>query len=33
VILFYAGTAFAVGVPLALNHRRLSRREVPAFGA
>lgn len=33
VILFYAGTAMAVGLPLALNHRRLARREVvPAGG-
>ncbi len=28
VVLFYAATAMAVGLPLALNHRRLSRREA-----
>jgi bile acid:Na+ symporter, BASS family len=33
VILFYAGTALVAGVPLALNHRRLSRREKPLLEA
>jgi BASS family bile acid:Na+ symporter len=28
VILFYAGTALAAGLPLALNHRRLARKEI-----
>jgi BASS family bile acid:Na+ symporter len=30
VILFYAGAAMGIGLPLALNHRRLSRKEVAA---
>jgi bile acid:Na+ symporter, BASS family len=29
VILFYAGAAMGVGLPLALNHRRLARKETP----
>lgn len=32
VILFYAGAAMCVGLPLALNHRRMARREA-AHGA
>jgi BASS family bile acid:Na+ symporter len=31
VILFYAGTALVAGFPLALNHRRLARRETPVL--
>jgi BASS family bile acid:Na+ symporter len=31
VVLFYAAAAMAVGLPLALNHRRLSRRELPEY--
>jgi bile acid:Na+ symporter, BASS family len=30
VILFYAATAMAIGLPLALNHRRMARREMPS---
>jgi predicted Na+-dependent transporter len=29
VILFYAGAAMGVGLPLAFNHRRLARKEIP----
>ena len=28
VVLFYAGTAMAIGFPLSWNHRRLARREI-----
>jgi BASS family bile acid:Na+ symporter len=31
VILFYAGTALGCGLPLALNHRRLARKETPVL--
>jgi BASS family bile acid:Na+ symporter len=30
VVLFYAATALCAGLPLALNHRRLARREQSA---
>ena len=30
VVLFYAGAAFFLGLPLALNFRRLARREARA---
>lgn len=33
VVLFYAAVAMAVGLPLALNHRRLWRRDVAAEGS
>jgi BASS family bile acid:Na+ symporter len=30
VVLFYAGAAMGIGLPLAFNHRRLARSEEPA---